>query len=130
MLNLIILNAILLLIIIFILIFFYKNILIYIDGVCEYLRNFILKNNSFFTILFLLLFFIEQMILLGLIFYYKEKIDIIRIIVSGFALIVITTATLQKIILEVRVTHFKEMGIMGKKTIYMLERWLDKYKKR
>ncbi len=113
-----------------IIVLFNKELLKLIDRICYNLRNFVYRNDSFFTILFLLLFFIEQVILLIFVFYYRENISAIQIIVSGFGLIVVTTASLQKAILEVRVRHFKEQAIAVHRLTYFVERILSALKKK
>ena len=98
-----------------------------LNGLCEDIRDFIVKNDSFFTLAFLALFFLEQLALIILVFYFEYKnINALQILISIFALIVVTTSSLQKTILDVRVKHFKEQTIMGQKLTFLLERWFKR----
>tara|TARA_Y100000034_G_scaffold44750_1_gene55000 strand:- start:3624 stop:4007 length:384 start_codon:yes stop_codon:yes gene_type:complete len=106
MINLIIVNSFLF--IIAIILIFNKHFLKTLDKTCNNTRIFIHKNESFFTILFLFFFFIQQFILVILVFYFKTNLNLLQVIISIFALIVITTASLQKIILDVRIRYFRE----------------------
>jgi hypothetical protein len=108
---------------------FYRQILIYFDRLIDFLRGFIYKNDSFFTILFLIVFFTEQLVLIILAWYFRENIIFLQIIISIFALIVVTTSSFQKIILDVRVRYFKEQATVLMRLAYFSEKMVNKYKK-
>lgn len=92
------------------------------------IRYFIFKNDSFFSIIFLLIFFIEQLILIILVFYFKVNIELLQLIISVFALIVVTTSSFQKLILDIRVRHFKEQTIGFSKLFFQSQKMLGNFK--
>ena len=51
---------------------------------------------------FIVLFATEQTLLIGLTTYYKDEANLLRLIISIFALVVMTTASLQKFVLETK----------------------------
>ena len=79
---------------------FHKEILYLITGISKNIGNFIIENSGFFTILFLTIFFLEQILLILLVFYIFDAPPRLQMWISIFALIVVTTATLQKFIWE------------------------------
>lgn len=82
-----------------ILILFLREVLSFIDARCFFLRKFINRNSGVFTIFFLFLFLIEQIFLVF--FVYLMDVDArSQVLISLFALIVLTTAALEKFILE------------------------------
>lgn len=89
----------LILIVLFISLMFNKVILDSIGKACQDLRKFISEYTGIFTVLFIVLFFIEQIVLVILVFYFRVD-AIIQMIISIFALVVVTTATFQKFIWE------------------------------
>lgn len=68
----------------------------------EELSHFIYHNPTFFDVLFISLYTIEQAWLILAIYLYKNSNDFLLIIVSFFALIVITTFSYHKIIMDSR----------------------------
>ena len=103
LLMLIVLNLTLFLIIIFILFCNFLPIIFRcLEKAIMVTREFIKHNEGFFSILFILLFALEQVILIGLTTYFREEANLLRLIISIFALVVITTASLQKFILETK----------------------------
>ncbi len=79
---------------------FLKEILNIFDRKGDYLRKFVQRNNGVFTVFFLFLFFIEQIVLMICVYYFLNVSSTTQFVVSIFALIVVTTATLEKFILE------------------------------
>jgi len=107
---------IILLVLIILFFVFMKESLNSTDKFCCYLRNFIGKNHGFFTIIFMSLFFIEQVILLVCVYYFLKVSSQAQFLISIFALVVITTATLEKFILEKRYEYLKKrVGIISYK---------------
>ena len=103
LLMLIVLNLTLFLIIIFILFCNFLPIIFRcLEKTIIITRGFVKHNEGFFSILFILLFALEQVILIGLTTYFREEANLLRLIISIFALVVITTASLQKFILETK----------------------------
>ena len=92
------------------------------------IRRGIDKNEGFFSIFFVCLFTLEQMLLLYLIHKFGEKIDMLKLFVSFFALVVVATASFQKTILEIKRRYDKEKYIAlidAKKVIMSLKRFLE-----
>lgn len=78
---------------------FIKEVLLGITSLCKLLSKFIINNTGFFTILFLIIFFLEQTILVILVYIFDVPVKA-QLLISLFALIVVTTATFQKFIWE------------------------------
>ncbi len=124
---------------IFIPFLFLKEVLFCFGTKCNLLREFISKNNGFFTILFVFIFFIQQLLLT--IISYLLKVDSkTQILIGVFALIILTTATIEKFILEkkfqyqkseVDVTSYENQEMLKdlKEISQSYERLYDKYKK-
>lgn len=89
------------------LIAFIDQILKIISEICTSVREFIIENTSLFTIIFLFIFFLEQMILIILIYTLNVSIKA-QVLISLFALIVVTTAALQKFIWEYKFQKGRE----------------------
>ncbi len=97
---------IVLMIVIGILLLFAKEILFFLEDRCNLLRNFVSKNSGFFTILFLFIFFSQQLALIVL--SYLLNVDSkIQILIGIFALIILTTAAVEKFILEKKLQYLK-----------------------
>jgi hypothetical protein len=122
---LIILIISIILIIITILFLFLKEILSFIDNRCKYLREFISKNGGIFTILFSFLFFVEQILLIVAVSYFLEIPPKAQFIISLFTLIVLTTATFEKFILEKR-NEYQKVELI--KTAVQNEEMLTQFK--
>ncbi len=88
---------------------FYEELLYSISEICESLGNFIKKNTGFFTVLFIFIFFLEQLFFLLIVFLYFEVSLRLSTFISIFALIVITTATLQKFIWQYKYEFLRAM---------------------
>ncbi len=88
-------------------------------------REFIKKNEGVFSIFFIVLFALEQALLILLTDYFKDNAGFLRLIISIFALVVMTTASLQKFVLETKRRYEKE----AKKSIKKTTLTLEKYKK-
>lgn len=111
---------------IFLIIVLPKN-LNYLDKNLDLCKEFIKKHNSFFKLSFILLFAIEQLILIVLIYSFKESVDLLELIVNFFALIVITTAILQEFILDIKMKYLNETKLqlmMSNQTILSQNRLL------
>ena len=78
---------------------FLKEILYAFNVRLNFLRSFLHQNSGVFTLLFIFLFFIEQIVLL-LFVSYLEVDNKAQLLIGIFALIVLTTATVEKFILE------------------------------
>ena len=63
------------------------------------LRSFLHHNSGIFTLIFIFLFFVEQILLLILVSYFEVGSKA-QLLIGIFALIVLTTATIEKFILE------------------------------
>ncbi len=122
MLLLLVLMGINILLILSILFLKLPKILDIVDIRIERCRKFIDKNEGVFSILFIILFATEQVLLIILISLFKESIDIIKIIVSIFSLVVVTTATLQKLILEIKRRYDKERIIAARKAKKIIQK--------
>ena len=107
----------------------YKKILPFFDGLINDLRLFIYKNDSLFTILFLFIFFFQQLLLIVLSYFFNENVIRLQVLISIFALIVVTTSSLQKLILDIRVRHFKEQSIALSRLYHSSQTTLNMLKK-
>ncbi|MBU0628402.1 MAG: hypothetical protein KKC75_04375 [Nanoarchaeota archaeon] len=65
---------------------------------CDDFRDFIIKNNSFFTLFFMGLYFFEQALVVMVIYLFFNVTSTLQTFISIFALIVVTTATVEKFI--------------------------------
>ncbi len=91
-------------------------------------RKFIHLNNGIFTILFLGVFFIEQLLLMYVFYAYLQVSADAQFFIGLFALVVLTTATLEKFILEKKyaylagqvskVTYSNEKNLEEMKALY------------
>jgi hypothetical protein len=128
---LIILNAILLLTITTIICFIYMYKIVRVTRFRIYLvRKLIDENDGIFSLLFIFLFAIEQVILILLIYIFNNP-SMLKLIVSIFALVVITTASLQKFILETKRRYEKEkydIALKAKGTISKLSERIKELK--
>lgn len=110
------------------LIAFINQTLKIISEICTCVREFILENTSLFTILFLFIFFLEQMILIILIYTLNVSIKA-QVLISLFALIVVTTAALQKFIWEYKFQKGREKLVItsheNKKILLYMKKMLD-----
>lgn len=114
--------------IVVIFIIFYKQILEILDDICDEVRAFIYRNESFFSLVFLFIFFLEQLILVLLVFYFGlKRINLLPLTISVFALIVVTTASMQKTILEARIKYLKEQNFAVRKLSFYIDYILDRY---
>lgn len=106
----------------------YKPTLNYLSNLTIEIRRFIYSNDNFFTVFFLFVFFLQQLLLVMLVYYYRKDIDILQLLISLFALIVVTTSSLQKVILDVRIRHFKEQRDSVYKAFTYVDRLLKELK--
>lgn len=83
---------------------FRKEILDLVHSICKDIRRFIENRTGFFTILFLILFFLEQLILLVGVHFFRVSLQL-QTFIGIFALVVITTATLQKFVWEYKYNY-------------------------
>jgi hypothetical protein len=97
--TLISIDIILIMINIILIFIFLPTILKILNERIKWLRAFIEKNEGFFSLSFICLFGLEQAILI-LFISFSKNLDLLKFIVSFFALVVITTATIQKFIFD------------------------------
>ncbi len=124
MLLLLILLLVSLLTIIFI---FLKDILSLLNTRLQIMRYFLHQNSGIFALLFILIFFIEQILLLFAAFYLGVDSQA-QLLIGIFALIVLTTAAIEKFILEKknqylaskvgRLSYDNEQNLQEMKKIY------------
>lgn len=96
------------------------KLLSYVNIRTQKCRIFVDENEGFFTILFILMFTAEQILLIIFTTIFKENSTILRLIISIFALFVITTASLQKFVIETKRKYEKEREIVARNTIRVL----------
>ncbi|MBI2508303.1 hypothetical protein HYV89_05115 [Candidatus Woesearchaeota archaeon] len=114
-------------------IFWWCEILDFIDKRTNKTRDFIKTNEGFFSVLFIISFAFEQAILIGLTTYFKEDTTKLRLIIGIFALVVMTTASLQKFILETKRRYeneTKESLEKSNKVIVKLRKVISNYKEK
>ncbi len=97
--------AVLILLILF---FAIPPILRFVDIRTELFRRFTKKNDGFFSVFFIILFAAEQATLIILLFIFENDTSLVRLIVSVFGLFVVTTAALQRFVLETKRRYEKE----------------------
>jgi len=97
------------------------NILIILNDRIKKTRKFIIENEGFFSIFFIGLFAIEQAILIIFTQIFDYNLEILKIIISIFALVVIGTSYLQKLILETKRKYEKETKSSLQKSTEMIE---------
>lgn len=86
-----------------------------LDINAELIRKFIKTHEGFFSIAFLIVFGIEQSILIILTFVFDKEVNMLKITISLFALIVVFTSSLQKFILDTKRRYDKEKDDVAKK---------------
>ena len=84
---------------------FLGPVVLTINSKLSIFRRFIHLNNGIFTILFLGIFFIEQLLLMYVFYAYLQVSARAQFFIGLFALVVLTTATLEKFILEKKYTY-------------------------
>ena len=105
------------------LIFIYNGIFMtFLDKFNLNLRTFIKRQEGFFSIGFITLFGVEQIFLILWVYIYKDNPDILRLIVSFFSLVVLTTASLQKFLLDTKRRYEKEERDIAKRAKGALKR--------
>lgn len=77
----------------------------YLEGQWNNLRAFAYKNRTIFEIIFILTYTLEQLLLIVLVYLFS---DYIEILVTVFALIVITTFSFHKLVMESRIKLLEE----------------------
>ena len=96
-----------------------------IDSIMSYWRGFIDRNDGLFNLVFIGIFAVEQAVLLVLIFEYGPNVEVLGLIVSIFALVVVTTASIQKVILDIKRKYeqrrYQAMAQLGAKSEQILE---------
>ena len=108
---------------------FNKRILANLNAISVNTRQFITNQDSFLSIIFLGIFFIEQALLMYFSYTYKENMFVLQFIIGGFALVVISTASFEKILFSVRTKFFKEQLIGYKKLYFWTHNLLREYYK-
>ena len=84
-----------------------KEVLSIISKNCGLLREFVSHNGGIFSVFFMFLFFVEQILLILVVYFLVDVSPKAQFIVSIFALVVLTTATLEKFILEKKYEYQK-----------------------
>lgn len=109
---------------------FLKDVLSFIDSRSSYLRSFTRNNSGFFTIFFLFIFFIEQLLLMLITYFFSDISEEGQLLVGIFALIVLSTAGLEKFILEKKNQYLsKEINdIIHENEIMLMKMQADKKK--
>lgn len=92
-------------------------------------RYFIRNNEGFFSIFFIILFAVEQIVLIGLTTYFKDEAGLLRLIISIFALLVITTASLQKFVIETKRRYDNQAKENIEASTMLIESYRDKINK-
>ena len=108
---------------------FNKRILDNLNIISTNLRDFITNQDSLLSIIFLGIFFLEQSLLIYFSYIYRENMIFLQIIIGGFALLVLSTASLEKILFSVRTKFFKEQLIGYKKLYFWTNNLLREYYK-
>ena len=81
----------------------------FLNDICIKIRDFIRDNESFFSISFLILFSLEQVLLLYLIYKLEVNDFLFQFIIGVFVVIVLSTASLEKIISDVKNKELKKI---------------------
>ncbi len=109
-----------------------REILYSIDYVSSHLRWFVHRNSGIFSLSFILIFFAEQILLIILVFYVYDVSSEAEFLISIFALIVITTASLEKFILEKKYQYLmretSRVSSQNELTLTEMKDLLDKYR--
>lgn len=136
-LNLMALLVILIIPIIILFLFFIKEILNTLNSVSKVCRWFISENSGFFKILFITLFFIEQVVFIYVFNKYFNIPKEASVFIGIFALIVVTTASLQVFIWEYKYYHSEQqlksvrhIGLLTEKYEYMIDKFKEILKKK
>src|SRR3989344_8991990 len=126
----IVLLAVVVFFLLLILLVFLKDVLAFIDARSSHLRDFTHKNGGFFTLVFLFMFFIEQLLLMLVTYYYFEVSANAQLLIGIFGLIVLSTAALEKFILEQKNQYLsKEINdIIHENEIMLMKMHADKKK--
>ena len=106
------------------LLLFARELLFFLEDRCNLLRDFIRKNSGFFTILFLFIFFSQQLALI-LLSYLLNVDSKIQILIGVFALIILTTAAVEKFVLEKKLQYLQSET---SKVTYENQKIFDEYK--
>lgn len=72
------------------------------------LRTFAFRNKTIFEMLFLSIYLFEQVLLVGFTFYWGNNSKMLSLTVSVFALIVLTTFSLHKMVMESRISILED----------------------
>ncbi|MBU2633606.1 MAG: hypothetical protein KJ674_00005 [Nanoarchaeota archaeon] len=105
------------------------TLLLFLNKRFELCRKFILKNETPFNVGFIMLFTVEQGLLIISIFI-SENINILKVTISLFSLIVIFTASLQATILQTRLRYEKERTSFVKRWIQITKELSERVKKK
>ncbi len=107
-------------------IFLFIAIWVMVGMLWRSITNFFHKNYSFFDISFVLAYFIEQFLLILLLFFKPQYADVW---VASFALLVITTASIQKIAMDSRDRKIRELYTTYKSLVGYFLDFIDRLKK-
>ena len=108
----------------------FNLLLNFLEKIINCCRDFIKRNDGFFSIFFIILFSLEQAILIILIYVFSQNLSILKFIVSIFSLVVITTASLQKFLLETKRRYEKEQTEVAKKAEEFIIKVLNRLKEK
>lgn len=86
---------------------FMKEFTRFIEERSTILREFLKKNYGVFTLLFILIFFFEQLSL-SILAFILDVSPLAQILIGIFSLIVLTTATIEKFILEKKYDYLRK----------------------
>ena len=111
-------------------ILFHKKLAYFFNDLISDCRWFIQENDSLFTILFLILFFVEQLFLIIFAYLFRENVIVLQIIIGVFALVVVTTASFQKTILDVRIKHFKGQKEIAENLYLYVDELMSRFSKK
>ncbi|MBI2667775.1 hypothetical protein HYX17_03310 [Candidatus Woesearchaeota archaeon] len=106
------------------------NLLPFLSYRIEIIRDFIKENEGFFSIFFIFLFATEQVILIILISKFGYNLNFLRVLISIFALVVVTTASLQKFILETKRRYDNQERVEAKEYLESRENRNVRFAKR
>ena len=76
------------------------------------------------------MFFVEQLFLIIFAYLFRENVIVLQIIIGVFALVVVTTASFQKTILDVRIKHFKGQKEIAENLYLYVDELMSRFSKK
>lgn len=109
---------------------FLKEILAFINSISYHLRDFTHNNSGFFTVLFMFIFFVEQFLLMLVTYFVSDISTEGQLLIGIFALIVLSTAGLEKFILEKKYQYLsKEINkVTSENELMLMQLYADNEK--